>query len=130
MIQSHFNINRLLAIYTLWICNRIISRGGLQGIYNYLNRLKVKYIIEYDSEIINRTISTLNNAYYLFSKKNNCLIYSFALITLLNRMGVVENLILGVRTRPFFSHAWVECNGNIINDDVKLCGKLSVIMEL
>ncbi|MFY1779738.1 lasso peptide biosynthesis B2 protein [Escherichia coli] len=42
---------------------------------------------------------------------------------------ICATLVIGVRTRPFYSHAWVEVNNTVISDDPDLRKKTSVILE-
>ncbi|HGB5419106.1 TPA: lasso peptide biosynthesis B2 protein [Salmonella enterica subsp. enterica serovar Muenchen] len=80
--------------------------------------------------IIQETVSTVSSLFCINMFKSDCLTYSFTLKNALYSRGVDARLVIGVRTQPFYSHAWVEIEGNIINDDPDLRDKLSVIAEI
>ena len=54
----------------------------------------------------------------VFPFEANCLLESLALWWMLRRRRFDAELLLGVRTivGPFESHAWVECEGQVLND--------------
>src|SRR5690348_8086790 len=45
-----------------------------------------------------------------------CLQRSVAATLLLRRYGVHACMVIGYRPAPFFSHAWVEVDGRVVND--------------
>jgi hypothetical protein len=45
-----------------------------------------------------------------------CLEQSLTLLYLLRRRGLNATLKLGARPQPFYAHAWVECDGEPVND--------------
>jgi hypothetical protein len=52
----------------------------------------------------------------LYWKPVMCLQRSFCLARLLRAHGVPARLVIGYRPVPFFSHAWVEVGGRVVND--------------
>ncbi|EDS5484011.1 lasso peptide biosynthesis B2 protein [Salmonella enterica subsp. enterica] len=75
-------------------------------------------------------IQSLNSCFVMFEIKNPCLIYSLMLAIYFSSRNKNSTLIVGVRTQPFFSHAWLEIDGEIFLEDTSLRNKLSVIMEI
>lgn len=73
-------------------------------------------------------MALLNSVYHFDLSGNQCLTYSFTLVRHLRSKGFPANLCIGVRTRPFVSHAWVECYGEVVNDDPALREKVATIM--
>jgi hypothetical protein len=51
----------------------------------------------------------------LYFKPVLCLQRSVCAVRLLRMHGVVARLVIGYRPAPFFSHAWVEVEGRIVN---------------
>jgi hypothetical protein len=49
-------------------------------------------------------------------KQVPCLQRSAATTCLLRRYGIAAQLVIGVESRPFRAHAWVEVSGRVIND--------------
>ena len=79
---------------------------------------------------LQRLMAHLNRAFIVDFSSNKCLAYSLALCLMARRAGHDARLIVGVRTRPFASHAWVEHDREVLNDDPDLRRKLAVILEL
>jgi hypothetical protein len=51
----------------------------------------------------------------LYWKPVLCLQRSVCAVRLLRKHGVAARLIIGYRPSPFFSHAWVEVSGRVLN---------------
>lgn len=85
---------------------------------------------ESNFEQINNLMCSLNKAFVWDFSGNKCLTYSYALVRLARRRGIPAKLVIGVRTRPFFSHAWVELNKQVVSDAATLKQSLAVIMEV
>src|SRR3546814_7368922 len=50
---------------------------------------------------------------------DRCLVQSLATCALLRRQGVPCRFAIGVRSRPFAAHAWVELDAQVVNDDLE-----------
>jgi hypothetical protein len=69
----------------------------------------------------------INWACLLYFKEVQCLQRSAALVCLLRALGIPAQLVIGAQQLPFRAHAWVELNGEVINDSpssVQLYGVL------
>lgn len=53
-----------------------------------------------------------------------CLEQSLAVLYLLRRRGLPAELCMGVQPYGFTAHAWIELNGEVLNDDSELLRKL------
>ena len=58
----------------------------------------------------------LNVACCFYPKRALCLQRSAVLVRLLRSNGVPAQVIIGAQKLPFKAHAWVEIDGQIIND--------------
>ena len=126
---SRYNILLLVrCLIQLKSCERIINSDGFVGVKSKI--LNSREGVLGDIKSIDRVMSHLNLVYPYSNNTSNCLTYSFCLTLLLLQRKINAKLVLGVRTRPFFSHAWVEVDGEVINDDKFLRNKLSVIWEI
>lgn len=56
-----------------------------------------------------------------------CLQRSFAATVLLRKHGIVALLVIGYRPVPFFSHAWVEVDGRVVNDSPAYKDRLQIL---
>ncbi|HBQ5629562.1 TPA: lasso peptide biosynthesis B2 protein [Klebsiella pneumoniae] len=119
----------LLKAYSVFVkCKKNLDSNGYYGVIYNLQNIKKNYRwYKYSPEDI---INCLNFIMPFKHCENPCLIYSYALVTMLRKATGKGTLVVGVRTRPFISHAWVELDGEIISDNVYLRDKLSVIMEV
>jgi hypothetical protein len=51
----------------------------------------------------------------LYWKPVLCLQRSVCTVRLLRNRGIMARLVIGYRPQPFFSHAWVEVDGRVVN---------------
>ena len=56
-----------------------------------------------------------------------CLQRSIVTARLLRAMGVQADVVIGYRANPFFSHAWVEVGGRVVNDSPAYQSKLQIL---
>jgi PqqD family protein of HPr-rel-A system len=63
-----------------------------------------------------RVLAAVSWACDLYWKPARCLQRSVVLARRLRRCGIPARLVIGYRAVPFFSHAWVEVNGRVVND--------------
>lgn len=69
------------------------------------------------SDTLTRICSAMNKACIWYWKEALCLQRSAAMTCLLKRYGVSAQLIIAARQMPFRAHAWVEVDGQVINDN-------------
>ena len=60
-------------------------------------------------------------------KPVRCLQRSVVVMRLLRRCGIDGRLVIGYRPSPFFSHAWVEVDGRVVNDSPVYKERLHVL---
>jgi hypothetical protein len=63
----------------------------------------------------------------LYWKPVLCLQRSVCAVRLLRKNGIVGKLVVGYRPSPFFSHAWVEVDGRIVNGSPAYQTRLQVL---
>jgi hypothetical protein len=56
-----------------------------------------------------------------------CLQRSIVTARLLRAMGIQADVVIGYRANPFFSHAWVEVDGRVVNDSPAYRNKLQLL---
>src|SRR3546814_11352395 len=64
-------------------------------------------------------VAAFKKAAWLFGETDRCLVQSLATCALLRRQGVPCRFAIGVRSRPFAAHAWVELDAQVVNDDLE-----------
>lgn len=60
--------------------------------------------------------SAVDMACIWYWKEAQCLQRSAATVCLLRKYGVSAHLVIGAQQMPFKAHAWVEVNGEVVND--------------
>ncbi len=63
----------------------------------------------------------------LYWKPVLCLQRSICAMRLLRSRGVDARVVIGYRPVPFFSHAWVEVDGRVVNDSAAYQKRLTVL---
>jgi transglutaminase-like putative cysteine protease len=66
--------------------------------------------------IIDETARRVALAGAFYPARALCLEQSLALCALLRARGVAAELRIGVQSRPFQAHAWVEAGGRVVNE--------------
>ncbi|MBL8227799.1 MAG: lasso peptide biosynthesis B2 protein [Bryobacterales bacterium] len=61
-------------------------------------------------------LDTVALAICFYPWRVRCLQRSVATVRVLRRNGVDARAVIGYRTAPFFSHAWVEVQGRVVGD--------------
>ena len=118
------------ALFALFRAAYCVKRSGFEGVVSMIAREPSSNTSRADPAVIIRTaVASLNRVFVYDFSGNKCLTYSLALLLMLRRRLPSMRLVVGVKTRPFHSHAWVEHEGRVINDDPDLRNKLAVILE-
>jgi hypothetical protein len=102
------------ALYELARYEAIISLRGFGYIRRQLSRQSIatkSTSPELEQAICNAVLV----ATCLYWKPVLCLQRSVCAVRLLRKHGVVGRLVIGYRPVPFFSHAWAEVDGRVVN---------------
>lgn len=83
-----------------------------------------------DSTVLDETARRVATAAAFYPRRALCLEQSLALYMLLRRRGIPAVLKLGVQTRPFYAHAWVESCGRPVNESGDLPARLATFPAL
>ncbi len=67
-------------------------------------------------DTIDHVCTAVNYACAWYPKHSLCLQRSFATTYLLRKQGVPAQMVLGAQKLPFKAHAWVEVNGQAVNE--------------
>ncbi|MFW1838149.1 lasso peptide biosynthesis B2 protein [Acinetobacter gyllenbergii] len=106
-----------------------IQKLDFNTISNLKNRGSIEDFSGNYEDIIYSVVSSLNKLFVLDMSNNKCLAYSFILFKILKSYGINAVLKIGVRTKPFFSHAWVEVDKKVLSDVQMVNENLAIIME-
>lgn len=97
-----------------------LSHRGLLRTYGDYSRWPVSHTGHVDEQLLDRALAAFAQAENLFLMKrapNDCLPRSLALFRFLRLAGVPAEHCVGVRQFPFLAHAWVECDGRVVQDN-------------
>ncbi|MCU4930820.1 lasso peptide biosynthesis B2 protein [Bacillus thuringiensis] len=71
---------------------------------------------EFDIKEGKALLKKIDKVCFWFFGNAQCLHRSLIGFKLLRQQGLSVQLVVGVKKFPFSSHAWVECDGTVIND--------------
>lgn len=75
---------------------------------------------------VDRVCDAVNYACIWYPKQVLCLQRSFVTTHLLRKHGVAAHMVLGAQKLPFKAHAWVEVNGQAVNERSNVQGTYAV----
>lgn len=123
-------INRFLVYKTVLSFNRNLKKYG----FSYVNEeYLIKDILpplrdltETDLDYIKEILKMVEDTCLLFFNEARCLHRSVSAYHIFRKKQLPIDLVIGVSKKPFISHAWLEFNGQVINDAPEFVEKLSV----
>jgi len=118
-----------LVLRALWELARYEAISALRGFGYIQTRLKRQSFgakppdHEREQAICNAVLL----ATCLYWKPVLCLQRSVCAVRLLRKYGIAAKLVIGYRPAPFFSHAWVEVDGRVVNSSPGYKKRLHVL---
>jgi hypothetical protein len=109
---------------------RSLRNEGLARTLVRLQREARRELCENPAPLLYRTLRAyhaLRRPYKQSSTAHDCLVRSLALTAVLRRQRVGADLCIGVIDLPFYTHAWVEGNGLVLNEALSKRRQYSVI---
>jgi len=92
-----------------------LARGNFNAVYDKVrNCPRADYELKPDAA--ERICAAVDMACIWYWKQVLCLQRSAATTCLLRRYGVPAQMVLGAQHVPFRAHAWVELDGQVVND--------------
>lgn len=70
-----------------------------------------------DQDVARRICAAVDRAATYYFKRAWCLQRSATTVCLLRLRGIAAELVIGARKMPFAAHAWVEIDGQILNNN-------------
>jgi hypothetical protein len=99
----------------LLVIDLYLLRGNFSSLYRKVRSCSVATKPS-TAEATERVCAAFDLACAWYPKRALCLQRSSALTCLLRRQGIAAQLIIGAQRLPFRAHAWVELNGEVVND--------------
>ena len=103
------------ALLTLFAYDVLSTFCRFVTIYSMVKDWKVASVPS-GQDTINRVCMAVNYACIWYPKQALCLQRSFVTTYLLRKHGVPAHMVLGAQKLPFKAHAWVEVDGQAINE--------------
>jgi hypothetical protein len=103
----------------LWLllCDVLMTCAGIAGLYRLLEVRWQSHIERpADPLLIDALVHAAELACVFYFRDVKCLQRSSTTTVLLRRHGVNAQMILAAQLIPLRNHAWVECDGRIVND--------------
>ena len=92
-----------------------LARGNFAELYNKVRDCPIRASVP-GPGAVERICSVVDIACIWYWKEALCLQRSAATACLLKRHGVPAQMVIGAQQLPFKAHAWVEVNGQVVND--------------
>jgi Transglutaminase-like superfamily len=92
-----------------------LAHGNFEALYERVRRCPVRKAAS-PVNATERICSAMDMACIWYWKEALCLQRSAATACLLRQHGVPAQLVIGAQQLPFKAHAWVEVDGQVVND--------------
>lgn len=103
------------ALFTLFAYDVLSTFCRFETIYTIVKHWKVGRNPA-NQDILDRVCQAVNYACIWYPKQALCLQRSFVTTYLLRKHGVPAHMVLGAQKLPFKAHAWVDVDGQAINE--------------
>ena len=118
----------LEAYWGLIVHDAFMARHDLRALHLRIKSFPVRQTKE-TAEAIERAVHALDVACVFYPKPVLCLQRSAVLMKILRKRGAPARVVIGAQKLPFKAHAWVEVNGQIINDRLASRERFLVLEE-
>jgi hypothetical protein len=117
------------AFWELVLYNLINTVMGFRHVYRYVERQRVApHRAPPAQEAL--VCDAVSVAACFYWKRVLCLQRSVVTTRLLRKSGIEGRMVIGYQPSPFFSHAWVEVNGRVVNDSPAYKERMHVLCTL
>jgi hypothetical protein len=115
------------ALIGLAAIDLILAVRGFPCLYRIVKRWRIRQAPQATYEPVRRICEAVDRACVYYPKRALCLQRSALCTCLLRRKGVAARMVIAVRKLPFGGHAWVEVNGEVVNDSQQVQRLYSVL---
>ena len=116
VVRHSLAASPVIAFFALAAAHAIMKFGGFHRLYDTVRRWPVSKKNSANAEQISAVIAGIDRAGRYYPKHALCLQRSAVGTCLLRMAGVQAQMVMGCRKIPFRGHAWVEVNGEVVND--------------
>jgi hypothetical protein len=93
----------------------LITLRGFRDLYEAVRVCPLGRITD-DNDALPKICRATECACVCYWKQIRCLHRSAATVSVLRKFGVPAHLVIGTQSLPFKAHAWVEVDGQVVND--------------
>lgn len=105
----------LKAYWNLVFFDLYLARGDFADLYRRVRNCPINTKMR-SADAVELICSAVNMASIWYWKEVLCLQRSAATACLLREHGIPAQLVIGAQQVPFKAHAWVEVDGQVVND--------------
>ena len=103
----------------------VVALRGFRGVHYGLSRpLPPRKCLEGIESAVREAVEAVTTLYW---RRVLCLERSVITARVLHAYGVSAEVVIGYRLKPFAGHAWVEVDGQVVNDSPGYAEKLHVL---
>lgn len=113
------NLTALAALLALGTTDILLKLVSFSSLYHTVKGWPVN-IKQPNAETAERVLAAIVTAMTWYPKQAMCLQRSAVTTCLLRSAGVQAEMIIGCQRLPFLAHAWVEVDGEVINDKAQV----------
>lgn len=119
----------ILVLRALWELLRYDLVHAARGFQHLCRQLERQPVLAHPAPELpeKQVCDAVSLASCFYWKRVYCLQRSVAATRLLRRSGIPGRVVIGYRPSPFFSHAWVEVNGRVVNDSAGYRERMHVL---
>jgi Transglutaminase-like superfamily len=103
-----------------------LARGDFEALYRKVRTCPIRRAA-YRVDSLRDVCHAIDLASIWYWKRILCLQRSAATACLLRKSGIAAELVIGVRKVPFRAHAWVEADGDVLNEKPYMSEKYTVL---
>lgn len=104
----------------------LLMRRNFAGLYTRVRTRPVRSLVSH-TDVCAFACAAVDRACVFYFKEVQCLQRSAATACLLRDLGVSGNLVIGAQHLPFRAHAWVEVDGQVVNDKSDVANSYTVL---
>lgn len=127
---SNGSLLTLRAIATLAAVDLRLRCFGFRSLYDTVQRYRPVKADNTIPHLTGKICHAVNRASIFYLNTTTCLQRSAAVVLMLRRFGIDADFVIGCRTMPFASHAWVEVDRTVVNDSTEVSSVYAVVDRL
>ncbi len=110
----------LAAFLQLFFFDLILQLGGFRALHHTVKNWPLTKTNTFDDTSVQAITAAMDRAIRYYPRHSLCLQRSAALTCLLRSCEVPADMVIACRRIPFKGHAWVEVDGNVVNDSARV----------